>query len=806
MVEVTGAVEGPPGRQAEVPEAAGRQLARVAEGLDGPSVPVPESSGVAGRQLGCVAPVLEAVGEAPGRGAGVPEVADSQRVRVVEGVGGSSVPVSQASGAPDRQMGCVGEVLEAADGAPALVSGVTAVPGPESSGAGPVLVRLAPAQEAMWLEQQLHPRSINGGFLSVLIRGGVSGERVRAACLDVCEDHPQLRGVVTEEGGGARMAIHSAPDVLQFEEVELAAAPGDELTAAREWYRTHRVGPWDLTTRSPITFSLLAHGPDRHTLVVGVHHIAFDGRSKFVLAREFLRALATGPRPSRENHALPEHPAIDEELDEVVGYWLNAGLLDLPGLVLPRSAGTEPDGTVRPTPRFDLPAEHCARLRELTRRTGVSFFTGLVACAAAVLHGYGNRRFVLGIPVDTSVPETRDQIGLQVNVVPCLMEVTPGTTFRDLLAAAGEALGLVHRHRRVPFSWVLRELRRRHGVDVSQGAFDRIGVSYPSVARDLGEVAGLEFDWDFFAPNSTRSFDLILQLRREGDAAYGRLDFTPAALDQAGARRLTADFTRLLGALTDRPDAPLHTFAEPYVRPAEGPVAAGEAPLVARGSFPELAAAAATGPAVAPVAHCPVEQFLPTSAVTAYRDAGGRVLLDVVDPALGRLGVCDWRAQDPYGIWLTDPAPGCPLRVTDPEGRTLPRGIAGLLGVGDDPRPGGFRAWIDPDGRVRLLGTADQVRQWVGRTLDRAEAETVLAALPGVQEAAVVTGDGGALRVRAAVVPTAGTDGDPRVWRRAVRRAWPTGWPPPTVHVLDRLPRLASGQVDGVALAAALEK
>ncbi|MFF4273183.1 condensation domain-containing protein [Streptomyces sp. NPDC001536] len=676
----------------------------------------------------------------------------------------------------------------------------------QASGAGPVLVRLSPAQEAMWLEQQLHPGSINGGFLSVLITGAVSAERVRGACLGVCEDHPQLRGLVTE-GSEARMAIRPAPDVLQFEELELAAAAGQELSAARDWYRAHRIGPWDLTTRSPITFSLLTHGPDRHTLVVGVHHIAFDGRSKFVFAREFLRALATGPRPPREDQALPEHPAIDEELDDVVGYWLTAGLLDLPGLVLPRSADAEPDGTVRPTPRFDLAAAHCARLRELTRRRGVSFFTGLVACAAAVLHGYGNRRFVLGIPVDTSVPETRDHIGLQVNVVPCLMEVTPETTFRELLTAAGEALGLVHRHRRVPFSWVLRELRRRHGVDVSQGAFDRIGVSYPSVARDLGEVAGLEFDWDFFAPNSTRSFDLILQLRREGDAAYGRLDFTPAALDQAGARRLTADFTRLLGALTDRPDAPLHTFAEPYVRPPEHPVPDTDTqPAAARGSFPALAAAAATGPAATPVVHCPVEQFLPTPAVAAYQRAGGRVLLDVVDPALGRLGVCDWRARDPYGIWLTAPAPGRPLRVTDPEGRTLPRGIVGLLGVGDDPRPGGFRAWIDADGRVRLLGTADQVRQWVGRTLDRAEAETALAALPGVQEAAVVTGDGGALRVRAAVVPAPGTDGDPRAWRRAVRRVWPAGWPPPTVHVLDRLPRLASGRIDGVALAAVLEK
>ncbi|WP_369258313.1 condensation domain-containing protein [Streptomyces sp. R35] len=694
-----------------------------------------------------------------------------------------------------------------------------AVPAAPTAGAAPAptLVRLSPAQESMWLEQQLHPSAINGGFLSVLLRGDVTADQVRAACLIVCDDHPQLRGLVTggsEAGGsGARMAIHPATAVLQFEELPLPTAPGGELEAARRWYRENRVGPWDLTVRSPIAFSLLHHGEQRCTLVIGVHHIAFDGRSKFVFAREFLRALAelrtaAGPaeRPSRD---LPEHPEIDQELDEVLQHWLAADLLTLPGLVLPRGDGADPGEEVRPTPRFDLPAEHCARLRTLTKEAGASFFTGLVACLAAVLSEYGNSRFVVGIPVDTSVPRTRDQIGLQINVVPCLIEVDRDASFRDLLAISSRALDLVHRYRRVPFGWVLRELRRRHGVDVSQGAFDGIGVSYPTVARDVGEVPGLECDWDFFAPNSTRSFDLILQLRREGDAAYGRLDFTAASLDPASALRLTADFTRLLGQLTERPDTPLDLLAQGYVRAASAELVTspddggggGE-----RGSFVGLTAAA-TGPDVSRVARCPVEQFLPTPAVAAFSRAGGRVLLNVVDPVLGRLGDCAWRADDPYGIWLTDPAPGLRLQVTDPAGRALPRGIPGLLGLADDPRPGALRAWIDAADRIRLLGPVDLAHGWAGRLLDRAAAEAVIAALPGVREAAVLweprAGDA-VPRVSAVVVPVADTDADQRVWRRTVRRAWPSGWPQPAVHVLGRLPRTPSGTVDRAALGTAL--
>ncbi|WP_392667938.1 condensation domain-containing protein [Streptomyces sp. LN785] len=689
---------------------------------------------------------------------------------------------------------------------------MTETPPTAAAAPGPVLVRLSPAQESMWLEQQLHPSAINGGFLSVLVRGDVTAAQVRDACLVVCEDNPQLRGLVTG-GSEARMAVHPAPDVLQFEEQPLAAAPGEELAEARRWYRENRVGPWDLTTRTPIAFSLLDHGGERRTLVVGVHHIAFDGRSKFVFARQFLRALdalrTPGSTPHRPDRDLPEHPEIDQELDQVLQYWLAADLPSLPALVLPRGDGADPGEEVRPTPRFDLPAADCARLGRLAQEAGVSFFTGLVACLAAVLHSYGNTRFVVGIPVDTSVPETRDHIGLQVNVVPCLIEVEEGAGFRGLLATAGRALDLVRRHRRVPFGWVLRELRRRHGADVSQGAFDRIGVSCPTVVRDLQEVPGLEFDWDFFAPNSTRSFDLILQLRREGGAAYGRLDFTAAAIDPAAAARLTADYTRLLERLTERPDTPLHLLDEGYVRaPAAtrsgipGQAAAG------RGSYRELAAAAA-GTDVSPVIHCPVEQFLPTPAISAFSRAGGRIVLDVVDPALGRLGGCAWHTDDPYGTWLTGPSPGLRFRVTDPAGRTLPRGVPGLLGFHGDPRPGTFRAWIDADDRIRLLGLADQVHHWVGRSLDRTEAEAVIASLPDVHEAAVLVepqAGGATPKVSAVVVPAVGTDGDPRVWRRTVRRVWPSGWPQPAVHLVDRLPRTAAGTVDGAGLGAELRR
>ncbi|MFF7333602.1 condensation domain-containing protein [Streptomyces sp. NPDC008150] len=643
------------------------------------------------------------------------------------------------------------------------------VPGPD-----PDLVPLSAAQEAIWLEQLLHPDEVNGGFLSVLLRGEVTADQVRAACATVCAAHPQTRALVVTRGDDVFLSVRPVAEVLEFETVRLPAAEGTERDAARAWYREHRAGPWDLTVRAPVAHALLDHGPGRRTLVLGVHHIAFDGRSKFVFARAFLAALRAerqhpgGQHPGTPAPAAPRatrEPVDAAELDSVVGHWLAADLPRLPGLALPRDdAPPRAAGApVLPTPRFDLSATTAARLRELTARADVSMFTGLLAGVAALLHAHGNDRFVLGVPVDTSLPGTRDRIGLQVNVVPCLLDVPPGTTFRRLLAVAGEALATVRRFRRVPFSWVLRELRRRHGVDVTRGAFDGVGVSYPSVAADLGEVPGLDAVWDFFAPNSTRSFDLIVQLRREPDAVYGRLDHAASVLSPAAAARFTDGYARLLARAVEHPDAPLSALVEGHV----------------------TAPAAEDLPGPAPQVHGGVAEFQPTARAAALSRRVGPLRLELADPVLGRLGACAWHPDDPLGLWLARPAPGLALRVTTADGRVLPRGVPGRLGHVGDPRPGTFTAWIDGHDRVRLLGDAGRVRDWVGRRAVAAEVEFALAALPGVEHAHVDLGRTGAdgtppaPRVRLTLTANTNTPADNRTWRRTVRRHWPAGWPAP---------------------------
>lgn len=444
----------------------------------------------------------------------------------------------------------------------------------------------------------------------------------------------------------------------------------------------------------------------------------------------------------------------------------------------------------------------------------MSFFTGLVACTAARLHQYGNSRFVVGIPVDTSTPDTRDEIGLQVNVVPCLIDVPDGASFRDLVTICGQALQTVRRHRHVPFSWVLRELRKQYGVDVGRTVFDKVGISYPTVVREHADIAGLTVEWDFFAPNSTQTFEMILQLRREEGEVYGRLDHSTRTLGRAAADAFADGFVRLLDELTVGPDRPLPMEPKRYtpVMPPGGasrretglplPISEGRAAVSGFRALTRIAERSGELSAAGQQVLCPLEQFQPTPAVAAFVRSGGRVVLDVTDPSLGRLGSTDWDPEAATDTLLTDPTPGLQFIVTTERGLPVPQGVPGVLGILGGPGPGRFRAWIDEQDQVRLLGTVEQLRSHYGQFLDLDMAEARTAALPGVREIAVLFGTASTRSApRVVLVPSADASEDERHWLRAVRRVWPRNWPRPArVTLTEELPRLPSGEVDRGAL------
>ncbi|MFF2148213.1 amino acid adenylation domain-containing protein [Kitasatospora sp. NPDC058190] len=194
-------------------------------------------------------------------------------------------------------------------------------------------------------------------------------------------------------------------------------------------------------------------------------------------------------------------------------------------------------------------------------------------------------------------------------------------------------------------------------------------------------------------------------------------------------------------------------------------------------------------------------------------------------------------------IWSTvgQVVPGEPVTVGHPVARTVcyvldrqlrpvPRGAVGELVVGGagvtagywnrpeltaaafvsdpvDPAGGtvyrtGDLARHLPDGRIVVLGRADQQVKILGHRIEVGEVESLLTAHPGVRQAAVVVDREQSDRPRLVAFVTARAEDDalPEVLRRHLRERLPAAAVPGTIAVLPVLPLNTSGKVDRPAL------
>jgi long-chain acyl-CoA synthetase len=166
--------------------------------------------------------------------------------------------------------------------------------------------------------------------------------------------------------------------------------------------------------------------------------------------------------------------------------------------------------------------------------------------------------------------------------------------------------------------------------------------------------------------------------------------------------------------------------------------------------------------------------------------------------------------------------PGVSLRITDPDGRELPRGTEGevvargdnvMLGYWNDPegtarvlRPEGLRTGdvghMDEEGFIYLVGRQSDIIKVGGHRISPLEVEAALQTVPGVRECGVV-GVPDALMgqaIAAYVVPAEGAALDRRKLLAGCFAELPRFKLPQHLFIVERLPHTTSGKVRRIEL------
>ena len=404
--------------------------------------------------------------------------------------------------------------------------------------------------------------------------------------------------------------------------------------------------PFDLAGEVPVRGRLFRAGPGVHVLVLVVHHIATDGWSAGVLARD-IAAAYTARREGRAPGWAPLPVQYADYAHLAAGAARRGGRPRQPAVTAGRlvaggagrgAAGAGPAGH-RPRPAtashrghavpLQVPAQVHQQLAALAREQGVTLFMVVQAALAALLCRLGAGD---DIPVGTGVAGRTDAalddlVGFFVNTLVLRTDVSGDPSFTVLLARVREFwLGALE-NQDVPFERLVDDLAP--GRSLARHPLFQVLLTVQNNAPAVLDLPGLRAS-GFPAGAGAARFDLSVLLgeARGGPGGPGGLRGQVIAaadlFDPGTAAVLAERFTRVLAAVAADPGVPVHAVgvldrAEREQLLQEWNDTAAEVPAA---TLPELVAAQAARTPDA-VAVCGGGQWV------SYRELLGRA---------GRLG------------------------------------------------------------------------------------------------------------------------------------------------------------------------
>nr|AGS49329.1 long-chain-fatty-acid--CoA ligase [uncultured bacterium esnapd2] len=539
---------------------------------------------------------------------------------------------------------------------------VTAVSRPER-------VPLSSAQQRLWFIDRLEGPSPSYNVPSALrLRGPLDATALRAALCDVITRHESLRTIYAEDQHGPHQVVLSEFAtplvVMDVSEDELSMA----LSGAARY-------SFDTAKEIPIRATLFRLSPEEHVLLTVVHHIATDGWSMPVLARDLSHAYTArhaGHEPGWAPLAVQyidytvwqrEVLGFEDDPDSVISaelaYWRKtlAGLPEEIALPVdrprPRTASYEGSGI-----RFDIPLELHGKLAAVARNRHVSLFMVVQAAVATLLHRLGaGDDIALGSPIAGRTDDSLDSlVGFFVNTLVLRNDLSGDPSFAELLTRVRDTDLAAYAHQNVPFERLVEVLNPERSL--ARHPLFQVMLAYNNTDFGTSEepASGLAISQER-VDTRTSKFDLLFAFTEgQGGGLRGELRFATALFDHTTAQSIVDRLLLVLDAVA----------ADPAVRvSAVNVLASHEQDLVVDGGA----------------------QQLPSSPVPALfeRQAALRPSAAAVQAESGTLTYADLNERANHLAWhliSQGIGPDHLVAVLLPRGEWLPAAMLGILKAG----------------------------------------------------------------------------------------------------------------------------
>lgn len=435
------------------------------------------------------------------------------------------------------------------------------------------------AQQRLWFLDQLTPGSSAYNIhQAVRLVGPLHIVVLEKSLNEITRRHAALRTTFMVVEDQPVQLISPTSDTL-LPVVHLEKLPADQQTAVVQQLATREAqNPFDLARGPLMRVVLLRLNEEDHVLLLTMHHIISDGWSMGVFLRELTilyRAFS-----SSEAAPLPELPVQytdfvrwqrqllqGKALEKQLAYWKQQ-LAGAPALLTlptdrPRPAIQTYRGAVQ---NFTLPRSLSERLKDISRKEGVTLFMLLLASFQTLLSRYTQQDdIVVSTPVANRMrPEIEGLIGLFANTLALRTDLSGDPPFRELLNRVRATALSAYAYQDLPFEQLVRALDLER--DLSHNPLFQVMFVLQNTSVQMPVLPGLTFT-PLKVESATTKLDLWLVMAEGPNGLGGSLEYSTDLFDAPTITRMLKHFRILLEGVTADPgrrlsNLPLLTGAE----------------------------------------------------------------------------------------------------------------------------------------------------------------------------------------------------------------------------------------------------
>ncbi len=385
---------------------------------------------------------------------------------------------------------------------------------------------------------------------------------------EVVRRHEVLRSVYEVRGGRCVQVVKEwKREVLA--EIDVSEMEGEvRQREVRRVIECEARRGFELEKGPMIRVGMIKEREGERVMMVTMHHIASDGWSMGVMVREVVE-MYEAYREGRESelgeleiqygdYAEWQRERLrGEEMERQKRYWVERLGGKLPVLEMPTDGERPVIQSFRGGNEKLLMGEVLTeRVKELSRREGVTLFMTLLAAFKTLVYRYtGQTDIIVGTPIaNRNRVEIEGLIGYFANTLALRTQVNGDMSFRELLVRVREVALGAYDHQDLPFEKLVEELQPER--DLSRSPIFQVVFVLQNAAEKSIELPGLTLK-NIEISGTTSKFDLVINVTDTNRGLSVSLEYDTDLFQAATIIQLLDRYVRLLESIVADPQARL---------------------------------------------------------------------------------------------------------------------------------------------------------------------------------------------------------------------------------------------------------